>query len=451
VASGREWDAIILGSGSGGRSVADGLADAGMDVAMVEPGLVGGECPYWACMPSKALLRPPEAVSAARAVPGVAAGVTSWSSAAAFRDAVVHDRDDAEKAADYRERGVAILRGSGRIGGPGVVEVDGVAHRTARVVVATGSETAWPPVDGLRDVGAWTNREAMEMTAVPGSALVMGGGPVGIEIAQMLSRYGARVTVVEAAQRLLSGEEPEVGDLLAEALRSEGIELLLGREVAGAAGVAGAARIALDDGSQREVERVVVAAGRRPRVEGIGLEAFGIVPGEEGIPVDGRCRAADGVWAVGDVTDVGQFTHLASYQGRIACADMLGHPIEADYSAIPRSVFCDPEVAAVGLTAEEARERGLDTATASVDLAGLERAATYGKGLRGRVGVVADARAGVLVGAHGVGPLASEWIHVAVLAIRARVPVATLQDLIPQFPTFAEAFVTAVRALPARP
>jgi len=421
-----------------------------MDVAMVERELVGGECPYWACMPSKALLRPAEAVCAARAVPGVDARVARWDVVAAFRDHAVHERDDQSKAADYEAQGVTILRGEGRLAGRGAVSVDGAVHRASRVVVATGSETVRPPVDGLDGVGAWTNREAMQMTVVPSSAVVMGGGPVGVEIAQMLSRYGARVTLVEGGPRLLASEEPEVGELLAEAFREEGIELLLGREVSAASRHNTTTRIVIDDGVERDAEVLVVAVGRRPRVEGIGLETVGIDPSEEGITVDSRCRVTKGVWAVGDVTGVGQFTHLASYQGRVACADILGAPIDADYSAIPRSVFCDPEVAAVGMTVAEARERGVNVATAVVGLGDLERSHTYGEGIRGRIGVVADRERDVLVGAHGVGPLASEWMQMAVLAIRARVPIGTLQDLIAQFPTFAEGFVTAVRALPPR-
>jgi dihydrolipoamide dehydrogenase len=326
--------------------------------------------------------------------------------------------------------------------------VDGDVHHAPRVVVATGSETSWPPVDGLDSVGAWTNRHVMEMGEVPSSALVMGGGPVGVEIAQMLARYGARVTVVDGGARLLPSEEPEVGDLLADAFRDDGVELVLGREVSAASRRDATTRIVLDDGTAREAAVLVVAAGRRPRVTAIGLETVGIEPAEGGIAVDGRCRAAPGVWAVGDVTGIGQFTHLAGYQARVACADILGDPIDADYSAIPRSVFCDPEIAAVGLTAAEARDRGIRVGTAAVDLGHVERSHTYGEGVRGRIGVVADLDAGVLVGAHGIGPLASEWMQVAVLAVRARVPLTTFRDLIAQFPTFAEGLVTAVRELP---
>ena len=413
----------MIGSGSGGRAVAGRLADAGLRVAMVESGLVGGECPYWACMPAKTLLRPAEAVAAARRVPGLAAGIDDWERILAFRDDVVSGWDDAGKVEEYRARGVTILGGHGRLSGAGRIEVDGAAHATERVVLATGSAAAVPPIEGLDSVGFWTNREAMELRRVPASAAIVGAGPVGVEIGQMLHRYGCRVTVIDQASRPLPAEDPAVGDLLARRLRDEGIDLALRTEVAAVARAGDGARLALAGGGERIVERVVVAGGRRPRVEDLGLETVGIAPGGDGIAVDERCRAADGVWAVGDVTGVGQFTHVAAYQGRIVCADILGEDVAADYTAVPRSVFCDPEVAAVGLTAAGAREAGLEVAVATVALAEVERGRTYGRDAGGLVGVVADRRRRVLVGAHAVGPLATEWIHMAVLAVRARVPV----------------------------
>lgn len=438
----------MIGSGSGGRAVAGRLADAGLGVAMVESGLVGGECPYWACMPAKTLLRPAEAVAEARRVPGLAAEIEDWDAILAFRDEVVSGWDDAGKVEDYVARGVTILRGRGRLAGPGRVDVDGAIHSAERVVLATGSAPVVPPIDGLEAVEPWTNREAMEMRRVPESAAILGAGPVGIEIGQMLHRYGSRVVVLDEAPRPLPGEEPEVGDLLARRLRDEGVELVLETEVVTVArGEGGRARLAMAGGDERTVERVVVAAGRRPRVDDLGLETVGIEPGEDGVAVDERCRAADGVWAVGDVTGIGQFTHVAAYQGRVVCADILSEDVAADYTAVPRSVFCDPEVAAVGLTAAGAREAGLDVAVATIPLDEVERGRTYGRDAGGLVGVVADRRAGVLVGAHAVGPLAAEWIHMAVLAVRARVPVAVLRDTIVQFPTFSEALVSAARAL----
>jgi pyruvate/2-oxoglutarate dehydrogenase complex dihydrolipoamide dehydrogenase (E3) component len=437
------FDVVVIGSGSAGRAVAGRLADAGMAVAMAESGLVGGECPFWACMPAKTLLRPAEAVADAHRVPGVAARIEDWDEVLAFRDEVVSGWDDTEKVEHYAARGVTILRGHGRLSGRGRVEVDGTVHAAERVVVATGSAAAVPPIDGLDAIDFWTNRDAMELRRVPESAAILGAGPVGIEIGQMLHRYGSRVVILDEAPRPLPAEEPEVGDMLARRLRGEGIDLVLGTDVVAVTPDGGRSRLALRGEDERTVERVVVATGRRPRVEDLGLETVGIETDEKGIPVDERCRAADGVWAVGDVTGIGEFTHVAAYQGRVVCADILGEEVAADYRAVPRSVFCDPEIAAVGLTVSGAREAGLDVAVATVPLHEVERGRTYGRDVDGLAGVVADRRARVLVGAHAVGPLAAEWIHLAVLAVRARVPIEVLRDTIVQFPTFSEALVSA--------
>jgi pyruvate/2-oxoglutarate dehydrogenase complex dihydrolipoamide dehydrogenase (E3) component len=441
------FDAIVIGSGSGGRAVAGRLADAGMGVAMVESELVGGECPYWACMPAKTLLRPVEAVGAARRVPGVTAGIESWNEVLGFRDDVTSGLDDTRKATLYANRGVAIIRGHGRLAGPGRVEVDDRAYSTERVVIATGSVTAPPPIDGLEASGYWTNRETMALTAVPDSTAVLGGGPVGIELGQMLSRYGSRVSVIESGDRLLAGEEPEVGELLARRLVDEGVDVRVGADVTRVVREGERVRLRLAGGTELEAARLVVATGRRPRIQNIGLETVDIEPGEHGIEVDERCRAGEGVWAVGDVTGEGQFTHLAAYQGRIVCADILGQSARADYRAVPRVVFCDPEVAAVGLTAERAAEAGIETVAATVGLDDVERVHTYGRGLVGCVGVLADAQRATLVGAFAVGPLAGEWIHMAVLAVKAQIPLDVLRDTIAQFPTFSEGLITAVREL----
>jgi len=437
----------VIGSGSGGRGVAKRLAASGMNVAMVEADLVGGECPYWACMPAKTLLRPPEAVASANRVPGVAARIESWDDVVAFRDEVTSGFDDAAKAERYRRLGVTILRGHGRLAGAGVVEVDGTPHLTERVVIATGSETAPLPIDGLDTIDAWTNREVLAITEVPESIALLGGGPVGVELGQMLARYGSRVHIIETADRLLAKEERRVGTAIAAALTAEGVDVRLGASVESVAPQGARVLVRLAGGDELDVARVAVVAGRRPRLEGIGLETVGITPGETGIEVDARCLAAEGVWAVGDVTGIGQFTHVAAYQGRIVCGDIAGESVRADYRAVPRVVFSDPEVAAVGMTSAQADEAGIATAAATVELDTLERSTTYGRDVTGMAGVLADADRGVLIGAHAVGPLASEWIHLAVMAVKAEIPVDVLRDTIAQFPTFSEAFVSAVREL----
>ena len=437
----------MIGSGSGGRGVARRLAESGMNVAIVESAMVGGECPYWACMPAKTLLRPPEAVASANRVPGVAARIDSWDEVVAFRDEVTSGFDDTAKAERYRGLGITILRGHGRLAGPGVVEVDGTPHLTERIVIATGSETTPLAIDGLDAIAYWTNRDALAITEVPESVAILGGGPVGVELGQMLARYGSRVQIVEPSERLLAKEEPVVGTTIATALSAEGIDVHLGTRVASVAPQGARVLARLASGAELDVARVILAAGRRPRLEGIGLETVGITPGERGISVDERCRAAEGVWAVGDVTGVGQFTHVAAYQARIVCGDIAGEAVRADYRAVPRVVFCDPEVAAVGMTAAQAEEAGIAIATATVELDSLERSSTYGRDITGVAGVLADRRRGVLIGAFAVGPLSSEWIHLAVLAVKATTPIDVLRDTIAQFPTFSEAFVTAVRDL----
>jgi pyruvate/2-oxoglutarate dehydrogenase complex dihydrolipoamide dehydrogenase (E3) component len=277
---------------------------------------------------------------------------------------------------------------------------------------------------------------------------VIGGGPVGVELGQMMSRYGARVTIVEGAERLLAREDESVGHSLAELLRAEGIELRLGTQAKRAAQAGDEISVELESGERLTAERLLIAVGRKPRVDGIGLDAVGIAPGKGGaIEVDEHCQAGDGVWAVGDVTGVAPFTHVAAYQASVAGAHILGDPRPADYRAVPRVVFCDPEVAAVGLTPAGARERGLRTTSASIDLSDVDRTETYGRDLTGHLGVLADVDRGVLVGAWAVGPLASEWIHSLVVAVRAEVPIAVLRDTIMQFPTFSEAIAGAVSRL----
>ncbi len=424
------------------------LAKAGRSVAMVEQELVGGECPFWACIPSKALLRPVEAIGEASHVPGLGAPDLRWAEVAEYRDYMNSGLDDTAKANSMKDAGIEIVRGHGRITGPGTVDVDGRVLETAKIVIATGTTSKVPPaIEGLADAPYWTNREATTLDQIPASAIVLGGGPVGVELGQMLSRYGASVTIVQGADRLLDREDESVGERLDGLLRGEGIDLRLGVHASRVSQDGDQIEVELESGERLRAERLLMAVGRDPRLDGIGLEAVGIEPGERGIEVDEHCLAAEGVYAVGDVTGVAPFTHVAAYQAGIASAHILGDPRPADYRAVPRVVFCDPEVAAVGLTPDQASERGLRTATATVDLSSVDRTETYGKDLSGHLGLLADADRKVLVGAWAVGPLASEWIHSLVLAIKAEVPISVLRDTIMQFPTFSEAVLTGVGRL----
>jgi dihydrolipoamide dehydrogenase len=444
------FDVVVLGAGPAGEVAVGELAASGLRCALVERELIGGECTNWACIPTKTLLRPPEAQQASARVAGVSKPELDWARIAEYRDWMTRNHDDANAISDYESQGISVFKGAGRIAGHGRVEVNGRALETDRVIVATGSTPVIPRIDGLAESGHWTNREATAMREVPASAVVIGGGPVGIELAQILARLGARVTIVEAADRLLSRETPEIGDLIATALEEEGIATHLAGRAVGVERNGSECVVRLEDNEEARGEVIVVAGGRRPQVEGIGLETVGVDAGPEGIPVDERCRAGPGIWAIGDVTGVALFTHVAKYQARVAATDILGQPAKADYNAVPRVVFSDPEIAAVGFTEEQAREQGIDAVGASVELPNaIARPWTYEDHPRGSLGVVADRERQVLVGAWAVSPLASEWIHVAALAIKAEIPLAVLRDMIPQFPSFTEGYWSALRALPA--
>jgi pyruvate/2-oxoglutarate dehydrogenase complex dihydrolipoamide dehydrogenase (E3) component len=442
------YDVVVLGAGPGGRNTASKLAGEGLSVAMCEGELVGGECPFWACIPTKGLLRPVEAREEARRVPGLDAPDPRWAEVREYRDYLTSNLDDTAKVENYADMGIEVIKQRGRITGPGRVQAGERELETGDIVIATGTLAAIPPIDGLDQVDYWTNREASALTEVPESIVVLGGGPVGLEFAQMLSRFGSEVTLVEGDDRLLSREEPEVSEFIAEVLAEEEIDVRTGQKVEAVAPAGDGVEVTI--GSERlSAERLLVAVGRSPRIDGLGLDTVGIEPGENGVEIDSYCQAAEGVYAVGDVTGVAPFTHVAAYQGWVAAECILGRGHETDYRAVPRVVFSDPEIAAVGLSAEQAREEGIDVATAEVDIAKADRAITFGTGLKGKAGVVADRERGVLVGAWAVAPLASEWIHHAVLAVKAEVPLATLRDTMMQFPTFSELLLAAVRAVDA--
>lgn len=448
MAEQERFDAAVLGMGPGGEVAADRLLRAGKKVLVVEPELIGGECGYWACIPSKTLLRPVGLVQETAGTPGVTASSIAWMEARAWRDDMVRHHDDARQVTQFEEQGATVVRGAARIAGPGRVEVQGREFTTDQIVVATGSTARVPDIEGLDQCTVWTNREVTNLSEVPDRVVIIGGGPVAVEASQWLSGYGAEVTML-VRSRLLQREEPRVSELIAEHLRARGITILLGVSAERAHRDGSESVLVLPDGATLRADAIVVATGRLPRTGDLGLEDLGVVLDRSGaIEVDEHCAAGSGVWAVGDVTGIMEVTHVAKYQARVAVDTMLGRPRAANYEAIPRVVFGHPEVAAVGLTREQASEQ-LQVVAAEVDLtAALARPWTHEQEPSGQaLGVLADRDRGVLIGAWAVAPHASEWIHQAALAIREQIPVERLLDQVAQFPTYSEGYLSALEEL----
>ena len=453
-----EVDIVVIGMGLGGEYVAGQVAEAGLLVAGVEARLVGGECPYWGCVPSKMMIRAANLLAEGRRIPGMAGASAvrpDWAPVAGrIRPEATDNWNDQAAADRFTGKGGLLFRGHGMIAGPGRVSVGGDVLRARRgIVIDTGSAPVIPPVPGLAGTPYWTNHEAIEAEQVPDSLIVLGGGAVGSELAQAYSRFGAAVTVVESARRLLPAEEPEAGALLTKVFGREGIGVRTGstaEHVAYDAGPGGRAgfTLTLGDGTEVTGSRLLVATGRRADLAAVGTGRVGIDESRPAVPVDDHMRAAPGVWAIGDVVGQGNFTHMATYHAEIAVADILGrehHP--AEHHAVPRVTFTDPEIGAVGLTEAQAREQGLGVRVGLAPVPASARGWIHKAGNDGFIKLVEDSGRGVLAGATSAGPWGGEVLSMLALAVHARVPTRRLREMIYAYPTFHRAVEDALRAL----
>jgi pyruvate/2-oxoglutarate dehydrogenase complex dihydrolipoamide dehydrogenase (E3) component len=452
-------DVVVIGMGPGGEELAGRLAETHLDVIGIDERLVGGECPYWGCVPSKMMIRAADALAEGRRIPGLAGDsriVADWAPVAArIRNEATDDWNDKAAVDRFESKGGRFVRGHGRLTGPNTVAVGDREFEARRAIVLnTGTSPAIPPIPGLAGTPLWTNREAIETTQVPTSLLVLGGGAIGVELAQVFARFGSRVTIVEAAPQLLPLEEPDAGALLAGVFAKEGIAVRVGVSAVAVRHDGGTFTVELDGGEELTAAQLLVATGRRVDLAAVGLDTVGVDTTARAVGVDSRMRVAPNIWAIGDMTGKGAFTHVSMYQAEIALADILGTPTlgtsgvaAADYRALPRVTFTDPEVGSVGMTQQQAVEAGIDVVVGRAEMASTSRGWIHGPGNDGLIRLVADEQRGVLVGGTVVGPAGGEILSAIVVAVHAEVPLERLRSMIYAYPTFHRGILDALKDL----